>query len=169
LGFGYLDYYCSSDQFEPSTLTFDPPLLQDALSSSHFTQEVRRYSLINLASYVDVLDSLMPTTTLLMREIPLWDAFCKKLKSHTEVRKVCSESWPKYVSPQKFNSCVLPCSSAVPGCVMGVSCVLLWQPHAVQGGVSFKCRSTKACHSSTAKLYMSQEYHTCGCSDLRSN
>lgn len=96
---GYIDYYCSSDQFEPSTLTFDP-LLQDALSSSHFTQEVRRYSLINLASYVDVLDSLMPTTTLLMREIPLWDAFCKKLKGHTEVRKVCSESRPKYVSPQ---------------------------------------------------------------------
>ena len=111
----------------------------------------------------------MPTTTLLMREIPLWDAFCKKLKSHTEVRKVCSESQPKYVSPQRFNSCVLPCSSAVPGCVMGVSCVLLWQPHAVQGGVSFRCHSTKACHSSTAKLYMSHKYHTCGCSNLWSN
>ena len=67
-----------------------PLPLQDALSSSHFAQEVRHYSLVNLASYVDVLDVLMPTTALLMREIPLWDAFCKKLKSHTEVRKGCS-------------------------------------------------------------------------------
>jgi len=69
--------------YEHWTLTHN--LSQDALSSAHFTQEVCHYSFINLALYIDTLDNLSPTTPLLIREIPLWDELCKKLKGHTEV------------------------------------------------------------------------------------
>ena len=67
--------------------------VQDAISSLHFNQDVSRYTLVNLMAYLTALSDTPPSQPvgppappiLLTRDLALWDAFFRKLKTHSEV------------------------------------------------------------------------------------
>ena len=61
--------------------------LEDAQSLNNFQNGVKKHSLINLATYVEILQDhiSVPQSCLLARDVVLWDNFLKKLRTHVDV------------------------------------------------------------------------------------